>query len=276
MKRTLFPIIFVFVISAVLSSCGGGGGDAAKMQKTYNYERADSLSTDYLKKLGGVRVNIQQAAKTYASLKAKSFNFDNSLLTPSGKSFSTSKQQAVGLGMYSASMAYATVYEQQQNATEYMKSIIQLSEKLGIPEAFDKDLIEKLASTDTTINKSILLTKAYIKATDQLYSEERASLVTMMVAGGFTEGLLISTGALKAKKADKEITMGIYNQILSYEDAVKMLTVFKDNQSVKEVYDAFIELKPTIEMCTKTHGKMSGEDIAKLNAALTQLKGKLI
>src|SRR5690606_9655625 len=98
--------------------------------------------------------------------------------------------------------------------------------------------------------------KAYIKATDQLYSEERAQLVTMMVAGGWIEGLMISTQAVKARPADAEVQLGIYDQVFSFTNTLKMLEVFKDNKDVGDVYNAFIEAKPAIESAIHSKGKL--------------------
>jgi hypothetical protein len=273
MKRKILSLLSLVSLSLLMANCGGGEGPVAK---TYNYEKADSLSTDYLKELGSVKVNIDLAAKLYATLQDQGYEFDKTLLTSAGQQFATSKKQALGLGMYSASLAYSAVYKQDQNTQEYLKSIIDLTNKLGIPEAFPEDLLKKLAGSDTTVNKSILLTKAYITATDQLYSEERATLVTMMVAGGFVEGLLISTGALKVKMNNQEISSGLYEQIYSYDNTVKMLEVFKDNKDVGEVLIAFKSVNDVIQEAIHTHGRLTLDNVHKLNAAMTNIKSKLL
>jgi hypothetical protein len=274
MKRKILSLLSLVSLSLLMANCGGG--DGGPVAKTYNYEKADSLSTDYLKELGSVKVNIDLAANLYATLQDQGYEFDKTLLTSPGQQYATSKKQALGLGMYSASLAYTAVYEQEQNTQEYLKSIIDLTNKLGIPEAFPEDLLKKLAGSDTTVNKSILLTKAYITASDQLYSEERATLVTMMVAGGFVEGLLISTGALKVKMNNQEISSGLYEQIYSYDNTIKMLEVFKDNKDVGEVLTTFKSVNDVIQEAIHTHGRLTLDNVHNLNAAMTNIKSKLL
>ena len=278
MKKGIISLFSLAVSTILITSCGGGGEHDASQMKVYNYEKADSLSIDYLKELGSVKVNIEQSAKLYGTLRESGYSFDGSLMSPSSTNFSSSKQQALGLGVFAASLAYGAVFEQQQNTTEYMGAIFGLADKLGISDAFDKNLMEKLTSNDTTLNKNILLTKAYVNATDQLYSEDRAQLVTMMVAGGFIEGLLISTGATKVRFGNAEINYGIYEQVYSYDNTIKMLEVYKDNADVGEVYKAFKEQEDVFKGVIKLHTpkKMKESDIEKLNAAVTQLKSKLL
>jgi len=277
MKKGFFSLFGLAIASLFITSCGGGEHEGSHM-KTYNYEKADSLSIDYLKELGSVKINIEQSAKLYITLKERGYTFDPSLLSSSSTSFSTSRQQALGLGIFSGSLAYGAVFEQQQNTTEYMTAIFKLADQLGISEAFDKELMDKLISNDTTLNKNILLTKAYVKATDQLYSEDRAKLVVMMVAGGFIEGLLISTGATKTRFGNEEVNFGIYEQVYAYENTIKMLNVFKDNPDVSEVYKAFKEQESVFQGVIHLHTakRMKPEDIEKLNAAVSQLKSKLL
>ena len=276
MKKGILALL-TFTTAAVLITSCGGGGEGGPQRKVYNYEKADSLSVDYLKELGSVKVNIEMAAKLFISLKERDYTFDASLMTPTSKSFATSKQQALGLGMFSASLSYAAVYEQSQPTTDYITSIMGLANKLGIQDAFNEELLKKITSTDTTVNKSILLTKAFINATDQLYSEDRAKLVCLMVSGGFIEGLKISTAATRERFAGGEIGFGIYEQVLSYENTMKMLKVFKEqDQDVKTVYEAFKSQEAPIMEAINSHGKLNQDHIVKLNAAITQLESKLV
>jgi hypothetical protein len=270
MKR--FSILFLTLSTYLLMSCG-----EEVQQRTYNYEKADSLSADYLQELGSVRVNIEQSSKLYALMTEKGYSFDNTLVISPGKSYSTSKQQALGLGMYGADLSYSTIFGQTQGATEYMKSIVQLSEKMGIPEAFDQELLGKLTSDDSTINKSILLTKAYIKATDQLYSEDRAKLVVMMVAGGWIQGLSISSNAaLKKGSADSEIIMGIYDQVYSFENTYKMLEVFKDDKDVSDVYQKIHEVKPQFDRLIHSKGRLTESHLQEIVELTKSLKSQLV
>ena len=98
----------------------------------------------------------------------------------------------------------------------------------------------------------------------------------MMVAGGFVEGLLISTGALKVKMNNQEISSGLYEQIYSYDNTIKMLEVFKDNKDVGEVLTTFKSVNDVIQEAIHTHGRLTLDNVHNLNAAMTNIKSKLI
>lgn len=275
MKTNKF-FLFLFCGSlTLLFACGGG--DSTEV--VYNYEKADSLSVDYLRELGNIRVSIEQTGKLNAMLKEEGYSYNSSMLNSASKAtgYSNSKQQAFNLGAYGADLNYAISYEQSQDAMGYVKAMIQLADKLGVPNAFDEKLLTQMTSDDSTINKSILLTKAYIKAEDQLYSEDRAQLATMMVVGGWVEGLYISTSAAKTKPGSGNINSGIWNQAYTYSNIIKMLKIFENSSTdCAELLKGLEEIREPVNRLVQSEGNLKPDRIAEANDAIAKLRSKHI
>ncbi len=270
----------IVFLSAVLSffivSCGGD----VQVQKTYDYERSDSLPPQYTTHLGNIRVSIEEVNDLYSLFKKNGYPYNNSILNPAGKAsgYSNTKSQAVNLGIYGSDINYSLAFDQNQDVLNYIKSIAELAKKLGIEKAFDENIIKKLTETaDTTTNKSTLLTRAYRNAQDQLHNEERAAIVTMIVFGGWLEGIYIASANLKSKPGDAEINQKVFENLDAYNDVTEMLKTFKDkNKNCDEILSELNSISPTIETLIRTKGKFSAENIEMLNSAISGLRNKQI
>jgi hypothetical protein len=231
----LFPIGVLF-----FTSCSD---NMVVNTKTYDYEKADSLPVDYLTELGNIRVSIEQVAMMNSKMKENSYSYNNSILNSANgySKYSTSKVQAIMLGMYGADLNYAVSHNQTQDAINYIDAIINLAEKLGIKSAFNREMIEQLTSSDTTIDKSIILTRAFRHAEDNLYSQDRAQLSVLMVAGGWIESVFVATTQINAKPYNGVVNYDIWDNTFTYTNVKKMLAVFKDKY--KDCNDLLVDLE---------------------------------
>lgn len=270
MKNVKLSALFVFSLSLLISSCGGG--EEQSTAPTYNFEKADSLPAGYLEELGIVKTNIEVTAKLYARMNEVGYSYNESVLLSSGKSFSGSSKQALGIGAIGSDLVFAASFAQSQSAMDRMKTLISTAGSLGIGEAFDEELMSKMASDDTTINKSVLLTKAYLKAKDQLFSEERAQLATLMIVGGWIEGLHISCQMLKSEVKDDEVRIGFWEMVNTIESVRHLCLVFKDNTELAALDQELAKLSDQINPIKKHAKKYTPADVTALADAVTTIR----
>lgn len=262
---------------AFMVSCGG----EEVVKKTYDYEKADSLPPEYTTALGNIRVSIEDANVLNKMLKDNGYSFNSSVLNSPTKAsgYSGTKMQSLNLGAYGSDLNYAFAYGQQQEVMSGFKSILELAQKLGVQSAFNQEMIEKITdASDTASDKSILLTKAYRHAQDNLHSNERAALATLMVIGGWTETLFIYTSNLKTKPGTGEINMMVFEHAMTYKDALTMLTVWKNNgnKDCEEVLnDLMMMIGGPISPVIESRGNIQPAHIEALHAALITFRGKI-
>ncbi|MEX2597652.1 MAG: hypothetical protein WEC59_12065 [Salibacteraceae bacterium] len=267
-----FSKLLAIASVVIISSCGGEEKPAAPK---YNFERADSLPTGYLQELGIIKTNIEVTAQLYQDLGAAGYSFSESILLSAGKSFSGSSKQAMGIGAIGSDMVYAGAYAQTQSAMSRMEGLLKTAGDLGIAEAFDQELMEKMASDDTTINKSVLLTKAYLNAKDQLFSDERAQYATFMVIGGWIEGLHISCQMTKDELSDQNIRLGVWSVCNAYTNVMQMTDVFSDNADMQKITEELKTIKEPLNKILKNSKKFSSDDVKALAEAVSEIRGKL-
>lgn len=242
----------------------------------YNFEKAESLPDDYLKELGIVKTNIELSAKLYELLHKNGSTFSESTMLSSSKNFNGTPNQAMGIGAIGTDLVYAISFKQNQSAGTRLEGLMSQANALDISEAFNKDLIEKLSSEDTTINKSILLTKAYLNAKDQLFSEERAQLATFMVIGGWIEGLNISTQNCKGKLDNLDIRLGLWEVCNTYKNVRGMTNAFSDNPEMQSVAETISTLEPLVNKISSNAKRYKDEDVAALAEAVVKIRASLL
>lgn len=274
MNKFKLTLILLSISSiGLLPSCGGE--EAADTGPKYNFEHADSLPTGYLKELGIVKTNIEVTAKLYQHMMDKGYTFMEGAMLSTGKSFSGSSKQAMGVGAIGSDIVYCATFGQNQSAISRMEGLLKTAGALGVSEAFDKDIMEKMASEDTTINKSVLLTKAYLKAKDQLFSDERAQLATLMVVGGWVEGLHVCSQMMKDDIKDKEVRLGYWELVNTFENIDHMCQVFKNNPDIASVESQIHELAPLINKIKKNEKKYKPADVTALADAVASMRGSM-
>jgi hypothetical protein len=274
MKKNLFYLIAGTAV--ILSSCDG---EQTSGPKVYDYEKEDSLNTTYTSNLGNIRVSIEQTAELNKTMKEGGISFNGSVLNSPGKAsgYSSSKAQALNLGVYSSDLNYAVAYDQGQDAMNYIKAVMQLSQKLGIEKAFNEEMIQKLSEADTTVDKSILLTRAYRHAQDQLQSNQRAQLATLMVVGGWIESLYITTSLLKDKETSGQVKSNVWDIAFAYTNVVEMLEVFKSsNQDCAEVREDIKVLAQPLDDLFRARQNIQTVHIQKVHEAISSVRQKIV
>ncbi|MEM9022728.1 MAG: hypothetical protein AAGB22_03240, partial [Bacteroidota bacterium] len=174
--RPLFALMAALLPFLFMTGCGNEEPPVLQ----YALNRADSLPEAYLGELRNIRNSIEVTAGLFAALNANGYAYqEEAMLSPEKSSgFGTSEQQAMGIGAYCSSLVYTTSFGYQQTAINQTRSLRELAGRLDIGDAFDAEMLDGLTSADSSVNKSIILTKAYLNARDQLYSEERAQMAT--------------------------------------------------------------------------------------------------
>lgn len=101
--------------------------------------------------------------------------------------------KALNLGIYGADLAYAVTYEQFQQIGTYVKNTKKLAEELGIPFAFNQEMMNKYNKFK---NNKDSLTKAvcdsYTEVDRALKNNERVGMAALVVTGSWLEGLYLS------------------------------------------------------------------------------------
>lgn len=192
--------------------------------------------------------------------------------------YETTTEQAISLGVYSADLSYLTMFNQTQFSLEYMGVCKKLAEDMGIMNVIDDEVLneiqEKLKNRDEVMN---IISEQFMKINAYLEENQRSVSATLIVFGGWVEGLYLSV-MLVGEDVDNnpQLIQMIYDQHISLKDLIDLLSLYKDNEEVKpflveitelnEIYNSidtpmsqynFEQIKSKIELIRNSFTKIS-------------------
>lgn len=236
-KINLIKFAFVTILALGLTSCGG------KKEEDKTQEGADTIQTGIIqvdKKLFSIPSPIQAAAlikKTGAVYRKELLNSVNNV----AKSSSNFKR-SINLGVYGADLGYATMYEQTQDALAYLGACKKLADGLNISGAFDENLLKRfqanLSKKDSLLSLSSLAFKA---GNSYLQNNERKDLASLIIAGGFVEGLHLVVN-IAGETNNQEIINRIGEQKVALDNLIQLLTPYYEQEEYTEFLDQLIDL----------------------------------
>jgi len=180
-------------------------------------------------------------------LKRSGATYNEELLNPieNASKYSTTKSMALNLGIYSTDLSYASLFDQTQATIKYMTASKKMAEGLGILNAIDNSVIEKLE--ENINNRDVILetiSETFLNTNSILEEDDRVAVGSIILVGGWVEGLYIATSLVDdINKADNEMVDRIVDQKLSLQTVLKLLEQNIGNADVKELYIDMVELQ---------------------------------
>ncbi|HKC69881.1 MAG TPA: hypothetical protein VKG26_16715 [Bacteroidia bacterium] len=265
----------ITIISALLFACSSNKNNDEETL-------ADSNETSQVieqQKINAQNVftSIPGPEELSSLIEQTNLDYDASLLNnPDNLSkYSSDNFKAINLGLYGADMVYTNVYEQSQESMLYLKCVNSLCRSLGITGAFDEKTGERLQ--DNKENKDSLLSivsKSFTKADEFLRENQRPGTSSLMVAGGWIEGLYLS-GKVAEKAKTKKLIQKMSQQKKSISDLITLLENAKVTGDGAFVLEGLKDLQVTYNKIPD-NTTMSDEILAEINTKVFALRAKLV
>jgi len=237
MKLTQTITIFILII--LLSSCNN------KTKTTHNKIGdveilADSTKTRVVKK---IFFNIPSPIELTKILSSVNSSFNPYLLNPTNKieQYSSSSKLALNFGVYGADLCYCRVFDQLQESIKYLSVVRKISNSLQIPEDKGAETIKKI---EENIGDKDLMFKiisdTYANADSYLKENERDLTATLILIGGWVEGMYFSVNI--NKETGNKLQINIAEQKFALQNLMKLINNYYDNNTIKELTPLFKKL----------------------------------
>jgi len=185
----------------------------------------------------------------------------------------TTADAAINLGVYGADLSYTRMFDQIQKSISYLSSLKTLSDELGIPN--DKGsmavnrLEENMANRDSILQ---IISDTYANADAYLKESDRGNTATLVILGGWVEGLYIAT-SLAESTENKRIIKRIAEQKYSLNNLIELLKFYKEDKTIEYYTPKLLELKKVFDKITITYTK--GEVITNKETKMTIIDSKV-
>ena len=217
---------FILLVAIFLFSCGSSNDEHLDLNEDTKSE--NNSHQEYAKKVFN---SIPDPAVLSQIINDAQLEYQPELLNDPMKytSYNLEQDKALNLGVYGTDLSYASMFEQTQECLTYLKCVNQLCKSLGINGVFDENTSDRIEANKS--NRDSLLTiisGSFAQADEYLTKNKRGNFSTLIITGGWIEGMYIACNLTVASKNEQAATelakhgetlTSIVKLINSYESA---------------------------------------------------------
>jgi len=246
-------LAYLFIAFFVLISCRSSND-----KKSDEFAVPDSVANRGVLEISdqamkNVTQNISSHIETAALIKSLNVPFSKEhLASTEVEGYNTQFNQALVLGIYGADLGYLNMYSKTTVALDYLTSIRKLANNLNVGQFFDFNTLQRLAKNNENLDSLMYISQRNFNQMDKYLRENnRSNLSTLMVAGGWIEGLYLS-GKVFRNKPDPELREAIGEQKIILGDLMILLKNFEKDSDFASLIKKFERLNELFKDVTIT------------------------
>jgi hypothetical protein len=234
MKSTLSFLLVIIMISA--SSCKHGETATEVFTPSFSTLNADSSGANAPVVKEETYYGLLTPVEICVIFNRLAVPYSDAALNPTSNRdlYLSSSKASINTGIYGVDFGYLKMFGIGQEVIDYMVTIREMSNKLGIPDDMLTDPIRKvqndIADPDTITN---LMKTAYSRIEDHLRQSGRESTAGLMVMGGWVEAMFIATQLVyNPEKPDPEVVQKIAEQKYTLTSLLSFMKNYYDDPVV--------------------------------------------
>ncbi|MCB9197522.1 MAG: hypothetical protein H6600_03625 [Flavobacteriales bacterium] len=224
------------VVALALASCGGSDTENPDHKGPKPVVTVDT-NTVGIVNIGGQVFVIPSPIQTADLISKSKAPFDSELLNPTENTskYSSNFKKALNMGVYGADLGYLAVYNMTDKTTSYLKAVRGLANDIGLGNAFNDELANKISESLGDEGKMLaLVSEAYKTADDYLKENKKDDVASLVIVGGWLESLNFACGAAKAT-GNQAVIERIADQKNVLKTILAMLKQFRDNEDYDDL-----------------------------------------
>lgn len=187
----------------------------------------------------------------------------------------TAKSKAYNIGIYATDLSYASTYKMTQETMLFLEALNQLGNDLGISSIYNEDLLKSIEANVTDKDSLVEIISTTIYETyDFLNKNGKGDLSILMIAGGWLEGMYLTTNVSENYQNNPEIVKVIYAQKPSLDRLLKIAEERKENSEIQELIDDLQPVKKAYDAVTNEN--LTDAQVRAIAIAVETLRTKLI
>jgi hypothetical protein len=214
------------------------------------------VDVDEITRIEAAKSGVQTARQIFYSLpspletalilKRSGAKYNPEILNPveNISRYTTTKSMALNLGIYSTDLSYASLFDQTPASIRYMTASKKLAEGLGILNAIDNTIIQRLEENVNNREAIMdIISETFLNTNSILEENDRVAIGSIILVGGWIEGLYIATSLVNdIGSSDNELIDRIIDQKLSLTTVINLLEQHDQLEDVKSVLNDIYEL----------------------------------
>lgn len=272
-----YLFLFSIILGIALTGCnrgpksGGEGSGDFEATGTLDAETQEQLNT-----AKRIFYSLPSPLETAMLIKNAGAEYNEGLMNPTANTsrYITSKSKALNLGIYSTDLSYASLFDQNQATLNYIEAAKEMAEGLNILDAINKETIEFLQNNINNREAIIdIISETLMNSSSFLKENELEGTATVMLVGGWVEGLFIAVNLVDEKNIkNNKLVERIVDQKLSLDIMVKLLQASPEDKDAMAVLENVNDLKAIFDKITIHQGEVTAVEDPETN--VTTLKSE--
>lgn len=276
----------------IVSSLFGCKNTTSNQEESKGQETVEVADSTLKVKARKIFHSIPSPLQVSALLKQAGAKYVNGILNPpsyAGK-YSTNYSKALVVGVYGTDLAYANMFNQTQQSISYMEAIMKTSDGLGLTNMLSSSKLLKRFQSNMNNQDSLfsIIAELYRETDESLKENEQRNSASLILAGGWVEGLYIATRLAKinpnkdlnTRIAELKFSLnGLLDILEEYKSDPEFTSLISDLTSIKQTYDAvgmdYSEKAPTTDEESKVTTINTSSQAAISEAQLKELSDKV-
>jgi len=260
MKKNMLKWNVIALIGLVVgfSSCGEEAKPEENKEKVIVEDDVEDTTVLDIPELDpDMAYSVPTPNELFTIIKETGVAYDASVLnSPDNREkYTNKKNQALNFGVYFADLAFASSFEEHASILGYFGTIKVLSDELGISNALDAAIYERVETSlenEDSDSLMFLSNDTYFQAYSYLEDNERGSTLALIVLGGWIESLYIMTNLgeyeegsnLVARIGEQKLTVGnLMGFMMKYQDDADVAEVMEELADIEELFWSFEEVE---------------------------------
>jgi hypothetical protein len=257
MKKVYISILSLASVFALATGCGSDKSSTEKSD-------AEVLEVDVIdvdveeEEMSNVFYALPSPFELASLLRASGVEYDAEVLNnpESVANYTTTHGKAINLGIYGADLSLSSIYDQTQETMLYLKAIKIIADDLGLTAAFDGGTMERLErAKDNKDSLQRIVADSYLMANSYLKENAKSSTASLVLAGGWIEGVHIATSLVDLDKPNEDLKELVADQRYSIENLIGLLSTHTDEVGITEMIADFESLKMLFDEIKEVESK---------------------
>lgn len=271
LKFKTIAIVFLVGFTAFIISCKN---DENNVEDAIDdvIGQGDELANDF-NKAKQVFYSLPSPIETAMLMKRAGAKYNEEYLNKieNLSNYTTNKSMSLNLGVYSADLSFASMFDQSQSTIKYLTATKKLAEELGILNAIDQTIIERMEKNVNNRDSLMeIISETFMNSNSFLKENDRAETAAIILVGGWIEGLYIATKITQATSSNKELVERIIDQRLSLSTLISLCNEYPDDENVASLQPELEKLKVIFDQVQVSSSQI--EAVTEDNSTVTTLK----
>ncbi len=269
----------ILLVVVLLTGCRSDKQKSGSGEITLDETELDADLLDNINSAKQIFYSLPSPLETAMLLKNAGAIYDEELLNPVSNTanYTTNRSMALNLGIYTTDLSFASLFDQTQTSIQYMNAAKQMADGLGILDAIDANSIERLEENINNRDMIMdIISETFMNSSSYLTENERPALVSIVLVGGWIEGLYIATKLVGDESIkDNKLVERIVDQKLSFNIVLALLKENKDNSDVAGLIDDINDLMETFDKISISTSKIQAVPDEKSNVTILKSESSI-